>query len=43
MKLLANTEIKHNDYGQKTYMSFIAEDKKFLSKYDEILRTLTLG
>ena len=43
MKLLANTETKHNDYGQKTYMSFIAEDKKFLSKYDEILRTLTLG
>ena len=43
MKLLANTETNHNDYRQKTYMSFIAEDKKFLSKYDEILRTLTLG
>lgn len=41
MKLLADEEnIIYNDYGQKTYFGFIAEDKVFLSEYDKIMHTM---
>lgn len=40
MKLLADEENIYNDYGQKTYFGFIAEDKVFLSEYDKIMHTM---
>lgn len=40
MKLLADEENIYNDYGQKTYFNFIAEDKAFLSEYDKIMHTM---
>lgn len=40
MKLLADVIKVYNDYSQKTYFGFIADDKAFLAKYDEIMHTM---
>lgn len=40
MKFLANIIENSGFYAQKIYFDFIAEDKVFLSKYDEIMHTM---
>ena len=40
MKLLVDVTKLYDDYSQKAYSRFIAEDKVFLSKYDEIMHTM---
>lgn len=40
MKSLANIIENSGFYAQKIYFDFIAEDKVFLSKYDEIMHTM---
>lgn len=40
MKSLANIIENPNFYAQKIYFDFIAEDKVFLAKYDEIMHTM---
>lgn len=40
MKLLSDVIKVYNDYSQKTYFGFIAEDKAFLSEYDKIMHTM---
>lgn len=40
MKLLADEKNIYDDYSQKAYFRFIAEDKVFLSEYDKIMHTM---
>ena len=43
LRFFINPEEDLIDYLQNAFYSWILEDKQFLLKYDEILRTLTLG
>lgn len=40
MKLLVDVTKLYDDYSQKAYSRFIAEDKVFLSEYDKIMHTM---